>query len=294
MNELAASVGFGLVTASVLVFAAGGFSLQFGLTNMFNFAFGQMLTVCAFIAYTVQQTGVGIIPTILATAAFGAVFSTAVNTFVYRPFARRGTGLIVLAIVSVALGTVMQYVVALIFGEEFVSIGFSQGATHRFVGMTFTSLQLEFLAFSVVAFAALHALFSYTRLGRAIRATAADPKLARACGVKVIRVVDLTWLISGAMCGIAGFYLALELGSFSYTTGEDLLPAIIAAAMVGGAGSPRAAFLGALLVGVMTEVLAAYTNPSLKQVYAFALLFIILASRPQGFLRGRAEQVVVA
>lgn len=294
MNQLAASVGFGLVTASVLVFAAGGFSLQFGLTNMFNFAFGQMLTVCAFVAYSLQKSGLGLIPTVALTVIFGAIFSTAVNAFVYRPFARRGTGLIVLAIASVAFGTILQYIVALVWGESFVSIGFSQGSTHRFAGMTFTSLQLSFLLFSVAVFMALHYLFRLSRLGKAIRATAADPKLARSCGISVIRVVDLTWLISGGMCGIAGFYLALELGSFSYTTGEDLLPAIIAAAMVGGAGSPRAALLGSLLVGVMTEVLAAFTDPALKQVYAFALLFVILASRPQGFLRGRSEQLVVA
>lgn len=294
MQVLASSVGFGLVTASIIVFAAGGFNLQFGLTNMFNFAFGQMLTVCAFFAYAVERSGVGLVATVIITALFGAVFSAAVNTFVYRPFARRGTSLIVLAIVSVAFGTILQYIVALIWGENFASLGFSQGGVHRFLGMTFTSLQLEFLAFSVVAFAGLHSLFRFTRLGKAIRATATDPKLARSCGINVIRVVDLTWLISGAMCGIAGFYLAVEIGSFSYTTGEDLLPAIIAAAMVGTAGSPRSAFLGALLVGVMTEVLAGYTNPEFKQVYAFILLFILLAVRPQGLLRGRAEQVMVA
>ena len=90
----------------------------------------------------------------------------------------------------------------------------SAGATVRVLGMMFTATQLTLVAIAAVALAALHGLLRYTRLGKAMRATASDPELARNCGVQTRRVIDGAWLLSGLLCGLAGVALVTELGSF--------------------------------------------------------------------------------
>jgi branched-subunit amino acid ABC-type transport system permease component len=74
----------------------------------------------------------------------------------------------------------------------------------RVLGMVFTATQLTLVAIAAVALAALHGLLRYTRLGKAMRATASDPELARNCGVQTRRVIDAAWLLSGLLCGLAG------------------------------------------------------------------------------------------
>ena len=276
----------------MLVFGAGGFSFQYGLTNTFNFAYGAIMTSCAFAAYEAERYGLGIGGAAVIAAVWGALFSVLINALVYRPFSRRGVGLFALAIVSASLGTVIQYVLGLLFGESFVSLQLNSGHTFRLGSMIYTGTQLLFMLLALVFFLGLELVLKFTKVGKAIRATAADPFLARVSGIRAERIVDGTWLVSGAMCGIAGFYLAAELGSFSFTSGQAILPSILAAAMIGSVGSARAAFGGAVLVGVLTEVAAAYTNPALDQVYAFVFLFVLLIVRPQGIMRTSVEQVV--
>jgi branched-subunit amino acid ABC-type transport system permease component len=287
------ALGFGITSSTLLMFGAVGFSLQYGLTNLFNFAYGSIMTASAFVAYAAVQAGWGIAGAALVAATFGALFSTALNAFVYRPFARRGAGLFGLAFVAFSFGTVLQYVVALIFGVNYVGLNVPTGGTYHLGAMIFTGLELKFFAFAVASFLVLEMVLKFTRVGKAIRGTAGSPTLARACAIPVKLVVNVTWLISGAMCGLAGFYLATELGSFSFTSGAEIFPIILAAALVGRVGSVSGAFRGAVLVGVSTELLAALTNPGLKEVYAFTLLLLVIVFRRQGILRSVAEQAVV-
>jgi neutral amino acid transport system permease protein len=95
-------------------------------------------------------------------------------------------------------------------------------------------------------------------------------------------VVDLAWLISGALCGLAGVVLVLNTSAFQSTTGNDFLVIIVAAAMLGGVGRATGAMVAALVLGVVTEVAAGYISPSFKEVIAFGVLVVVLLIRPQG------------
>ena len=170
----------------------------------------------------------------------------------------------------------------------------SAGATVRVLGMMFTATQLTLVAIAAVALAALHGLLRYTRLGKAMRATASDPELARNCGVPTRRVIDGAWLLSGLLCGLAGVALVTELGSFESTTGSAFLVPVIAAAVLGGVGHPYGAMLGALVIGLATELDATYFNPTYKDVVAFLVLIVVLLIRPQGIFADVASQKEVA
>jgi branched-chain amino acid transport system permease protein/neutral amino acid transport system permease protein len=128
----------------------------------------------------------------------------------------------------------------------------------------------------------VHVLLKYTKFGKAMRATSANPSLARACGIHTSVVIDGAWAVSGILCGIAGVTLFLNTTSFSATTTGDFLVVIVAAAVLGGIGEAYGAMLGALVIGLATEIAAIWINPSYKLGVAFVALVVVLLVRPQG------------
>jgi branched-chain amino acid transport system permease protein/neutral amino acid transport system permease protein len=290
MSLFVSSLGFGLVTASILAVAAVGFTLQFGVTNILNLAFGDVMTASAFMGYLATSHGVNIWLTMALCAAFGAAFSLLLNRFLYTPFVRHGTKLFGMIVVTIAVSLIIQNALLAIWGANFFSLSFSSGSSVHLGSMVFTTSQLGIMAIAVVAMLGVYGLLRYTKLGKAMRATAADPTLARSCGIATDRVIDVAWLVSGALCGCAGLALAMNVTSFTATTGGNFLIAIVAAAVLGGVGHAYGAMLGALTIGVSSEVAAGLIAPSYKQVVAFAVLVLVLLVRPQGILSEVADQ----
>jgi branched-subunit amino acid ABC-type transport system permease component len=294
VNVLIPAIGFGLITASILAIAAVGFTLQFSVTNILNLAYGDIMTACAFSAYLANRAGINIWICLVIAAVFGAIFSVLLNRFVYFQFVRRGTRLFAMIIVTIAMSLIIQNVLLAIFRPTFFSYVASAGPTYQFGSMIFTGSQLGIIAIAVAAMLAIHLLMTRTKLGKAMRATATNPSLARSCGVATDRVIDAAWLLSGALCGIAGVVLVLNTATFSETTGAGFLVPIIAAAVLGGIGQPYGAMLGALTIGIASEVAASVINPSYKELIAFGILIVVLLVRPQGILSEVATAKEVA
>jgi branched-chain amino acid transport system permease protein/neutral amino acid transport system permease protein len=294
VNTLVPAIGFGIVTASILAVAGVGFTLQFGVTNVLNLAYGDIMTASAFAGYLVTSAGVSVWLALAAGAAFGAVFSVLLNRVVYTPFVRRGTRLFGMIIVTIAVSLIVQNGLQAIFGATFFSLQIPRPASVHIAGMVFTTVQLAIIGIAVAAMLLIHLLLRYTKLGKAMRATATDPELARNCGVATDRVIDLAWALSGALCGLAGVILVLNVTAFTDTTGAQFLIPIVAVAVLGGIGHPYGAMLGALVIGVASEVAAAVFSPSYKDVVAFVILVIVLLARPQGILSEIAARKEVA
>jgi branched-subunit amino acid ABC-type transport system permease component len=294
VNTLVPAIGFGIVTASILAVAGVGFTLQFGVTNILNLAYGDIMTAAAFVAYLVTGAGFSVWLALAAGAAFGSVFSILLNRFLYIPFVRRGTRLFGMIIVTIAVSLILQNSLLAIFGASFFSLQMSRPASVHIAGMVFTTVQLAIIGIAIVAMLLIHLLLRYTKLGKAMRATATDPELARNCGIATDRVIDLAWAISGALCGLAGVILVMNVTSFTDTTGAQFLIPIIAVAVLGGIGQPYGAMLGALVIGIASELAAAVISPDYKNVVAFVILVIVLLARPQGILSEIATRKEVA
>ena len=284
MSTLVPAIGFGIVTASILAVAGVGFTLQFGVTNILNLAYGDIMTAAAFVAYLVTSAGLSVWLALLAGGAFGAVFSVLLNRFVYTPFVRRGTRLFGMIIVTIAVSLIIQNSLLAIFGANFFSLQMPRPASVTTAGMVFTTAQLGIIGIAIAAMLAIHLLLRYTKLGKAMRATATDPELARSCGIATDRVIDLAWAISGALCGLAGVILVINVTSFTDTTGAQFLIPIVAVAVLGGIGQPYGAMLAALVIGIASELAAAIFSPEYKDVVAFVILVAVLIARPQGIL----------
>ncbi len=294
MSTLLPAIGFGLVTASILAVAGVGFTLQFGVTNILNLAYGEIMTAAAFVAYLVTSAGISVWLALVAGGAFGAVFSVLLNRALYTPFVRHGTRLFGMIIVTIAVSLIVQNSMLAIFGANFFSLSMPRPASVHIAGMVFTTVQLAIIGVAVVAMLLIHLLLRYTKLGKAMRATATDPDLARNCGIATERVIDLAWAISGALCGLAGVILVMNLTAFTDTTGAQFLIPIIAVAVLGGIGQPYGAMLGALVIGIVSELAAAVISPDYKNVVAFVILVMVLLARPQGILSEVATRKEVA
>jgi branched-subunit amino acid ABC-type transport system permease component len=290
MSQLPLAIGFGLVTSAILALSAVGFTLQFGVSGIFNLAFGDVMTVSAYIAYLVNVNAhANFAAALVAGAAAGAVASVLISRAIYAPFLRRGTSRFTMVMVSLAVAVIVQNAIQAIAGAGYRSYHQTQGKSLHLLGMILTPYQLVIIAIAVASMLALHLLLRFTRIGKALRATAADPELARSCGIATEKIITLAWAISGALCGLGGVTLALNLATFNFTFGNSFLLVIVAAAVFGSLGQPYGAMTGAVVIGMASEIAAIWV-PSLKQVVAFGILVLVLLARPNGLWRGAFTQ----
>lgn len=281
MRTFIEAIGFGLASGAVYSLGAVGFTVQFGISNILNITYGAFMTLAAYLGYLLLAS-LGVWLTLSVVAVATGVVSVLFNRALLAPLARRGTGFVGVVIVTVAAGIILQYCIVAIAGPDTISYGAQSGSTIRAWDLVFTSSQLILIAVTVAAMFALHLLLTRTQLGRAMRATSANRTVARSCGIQVNRIIDVTWLISGALCGAAGIALAISTVTFDFTLGPTFLIYMIAAAVLGGIGQPYGAMLGGLVVGVVSQVAAAYTSPAYQDVYAFGILILMLLIRPRG------------
>ena len=284
MSLFLASFGFGLVTAAVLAIAAVGFTMQFAVTDVLNLAYGAVMIASAFVAYALNQAGVNVWIGMLGAAAAGSVGSVLLNQGIYTPFQRRGSAPVTLVIVSLGMTLIIEFGLQAIVGGTNVSYAMSQGPTVKAGGLVLTAVQFVIIGLAIAVMAAVHGLLRYTKLGKAMRATSANRSLARNCGIRTDRIVAATWALTGALCGMGGTVFAINNGSFGATSADLFLVVILAAVFLGGPGQAYGAMLGALIIGLATEISAAYITPSYKDVIAFAVLLVMMVARPGGLL----------
>ncbi len=278
------SIGFGLVTASVLSLAAVGLTLQFGVTNYINFAYGEFLTIGAYLAWTLN---VGLNVNIWVALVLGSlgvgVFAVILNQVILRPFIRRGSPLL---FVTFGLSLILSNSVLAVWGSNFETYNLPSSSTAINIGpMIFTPEQLAIIGIAVVVMLAVHILLTQTKIGKAMRAMSDNVDLAQVSGINTDGITTFTWLVSGFLAGLAGVVLALSITSFQPAFGNEFLFVIFSAAILGGVGSPYGAMLGALVIGLTTEISAVFINSAYKNDVAFVILIIMLLLRPQGLVR---------
>jgi branched-chain amino acid transport system permease protein/neutral amino acid transport system permease protein len=288
-----ASLGFGLVISAILALAALGFTLQAGMTNVVNLAYGDMMTAGAFAALVGQSTlHLSLWPALVFGSVIVALLSFAMNRLIIGPFVRRGTKSFQMILVTFALGIILEYAIVMKWGEDFYAYKGLSLSLFRWGSFELSYEQLTIVIISVVLLTGFHFVVRYSRLGRALRAMADDKQLARACGVNVARLTDIVWLISGALAGISGVALAISAGSFNEIVGANFLLVVVAAAILGGAGEPNGAMVGAVVVGFAMEVSTVWIPGSYSEAVALILLIVGVLVRPQGLIAGRGKWVL--
>jgi branched-subunit amino acid ABC-type transport system permease component len=280
------SVGFGLVTTSVLAVAAIGLSLQFGITNYVNFAYGDFMALGAFFTYFLNNEALHIniwVSVAIATLGMG-VFGVLINTLLLGPFARRFKSTHYVLIVTFGLSLVMLNVIYSLWGANVRFYSLPPGTAHHIGPLLLTTSQLIVMGIAVTLLAAMHTILKTTRLGKSMRAMSDNGTLAMTSGIDTKRITTITWFLSGALAGVAGAVLGISEGNLTPAAGELFLFVIFAAVILGGIGSIYGAMGGAVVIGMSTEISAAFINPAYKLDIAFGLLILTLLIRPNGLI----------
>ncbi len=276
----------GLVTGAILAPGAIGFTLMFGILRFPNFAIGAYITIGAFaILFFDQVAGWHIALAMLGGIAVTALVVWLTDLVVFRPM--RQFPPISLLVVSIALSLILENVIRFIAGNDVRGFDIPLTRPVKLSGLMFTSEQLYLIALAVAAMFAMHAILKFTKLGKAMRATADNFTLAEVRGIDTDKVIAATWLIGGALAGLAGFLAGLDL-VIEPLIGWHLTIPVFAAAILGGIGSPYGAMAGAVLVGLAEEMTALWFDPAYKVGVGFVIIAVLLLFRPQG-LFGQPE-----
>jgi branched-subunit amino acid ABC-type transport system permease component len=281
------ALGFGLVTASLIAIGAMGFTLQFGLTNVLNISYGGAMTVGAFAAFVAEELHLPVALAAALAVLAGAGVTWLLGRTLFAFYARRGAGLFEMVMVTLAVSLVIQFGIDAASREQIYRFSFPQGESLHWGWFTFTVAQLVLIGVAVAIYAGIELVLRRTRLGKALRAMAADPRLARTCGIPTSKIVNLVWLLSGALAGLAGLAYVINSLTIDAAVGTSFLPLVLAAAILGKAGSTRGAVLASLLLGLVTEEVGALGGAEYAQVAGFGILAIVLATRPAA-LAGQA------
>ena len=297
----------GLVVGSIYVLGATGLSLVFGIRKFANFAHGEFMTFGAYMALFVNglkflQLDIvwGFVFAVVMTAGLAMVL----ELLVFRRLAGRGP--VSLLVASIGVSIFLQNMVAAMFGTDITGYNLKIAINLPLLtvdGVPVLSINpvkgIVTLVVSALLTLGLHLLLSRTTLGKAMRATADNPDLARASGINTRNVILWTWAIGGSLAAVAGVLLGIAT-DVRTALGFNVLLFVFAAVIVGGLGSPYGAMFGGLVVGVAQElsvaVLAWLGRPSVlglssavayKPIAAFGIMILVLLFRPGGLAGGR-------
>jgi len=279
----------GLTTGSVYALIALGYTMIYGILGLINFAQGEIYMFGAFVTVLLLASGqVNFFLAFGAGMAAAAVLGVVLERIAFRPL--RGSHPLVPLISAIGASIFLQSLALLLFGplDRPFPIQFTFSSI-QIAGAAVSVLQIAILAAALGLMGLLVAFVRYTRYGKAIVACALDRDTARLMGIKVDRMVSLTFLIGSALSGAAGIMMAIYYNATYPRMG--LLPGLKAfsAAILGGVGNIPGAILGGLLLGVAESLGAAYVSSGYKDAIAFAILILVLLIRPQGILRGRGD-----
>jgi branched-chain amino acid transport system permease protein len=283
MSELAGLLVFGLAIGSIYSLVAIGFSMIYRATGLLHFAHPDLMMIGGMIGYTLATRTSLPMPVLFVGSGLGvAVLSWLIDRFGLRPMRRRGA-LLNLIIATIGWSIILVNVALFVWGTAPLSYPPAYLPKGReIVGIVIVPQNLAMLAVGLAAMVLLQLFFTRTVIGQALRATAENPVAAQLMGIRVERMMTLTFLLSGFLAGGAGVLVA----SIVYANFDLGLIGIksFAAAVLGGFGQVGGAMVGGLVLGLVETIGAFYVSSAYKDIIAYTLLILILLVRPQGLL----------
>ena len=291
----------GITTGALYSLVALGFSMVYGVLKLLNFAHGDLYMVGAYIGFFVIQwfggaqhltIAVPLLLVIMFVLAAGLVggLGVAIERFAYRPL--RDAPRIAPLITAIGVSFFLESSALLLFGAQYRVyntadfISLSSGI--QIGSVTIDSVQILVLVLGVVLMAGLQLLVNRTRLGRQMRAVAADREAAEMLGINVNFVITATFFLGSALAGVAGIMGGLLFNQVTSTIGFIAGLKAFTAAVVGGIGSIPGAMLGGLVIGVAESFVTGYISSTYSNLIVFGILIVVMLLRPTGLL-GRAQ-----
>ena len=294
----------GLVVGSIYALIALGYTMVYGILNLINFAHGDVLMVGALTAYAVV-TGLHAVapgipgPLLLVAGLIAAIpvcviVNVTIERVAYRPL--RNAPRLAPLITAIGVSIILQTLAMIIFGRNYkVFPPLLPNTAIDVGGALITPTQIMILIVAALMMTGLVLLVEKTKLGRAMRATAENPRIASLMGVDSNRVIVATFAIGAALAAVAGVMIAANYSIAHFYMG--FIPGLKAftAAVLGGIGNIYGAMVGGLILGIVEALGAGYIGDvthgflgsDYQDIFAFIVLIIVLTLRPSGIMGER-------
>jgi branched-chain amino acid transport system permease protein len=296
----------GLAIGGIYALVALGYTMVYGVLRLINFAHSEIFMIGSFAALSTvlvlgissPLSGIALVGVLLlAMVVSGAVAGGAavgLEVVAYRPLRKRNAPRLAALISAIGASLFLQELFALfVIPNLFGGNGRVDVAVPRMVdrdvlfsigNADVRTDQVIVIIAALVVMVLLDQLVARTRIGRGIRATAQDPEAAVLMGVNIDTIVRLTFLLGGAMAGVAGLLYAMEFENLRFNIGFILGVKAFTAAVLGGIGNIRGALLGGVALGLVENWGAIFFGSQWKDVIAFIILVVVLLFRPTGIL----------
>jgi len=290
----------GLTLGSFYGLIAIGYTMVFGILGMINFAHGDIYMMGAFVAVAVftilaalgfSSIALALLLVLLVAVLFSALYGWMVERVAYRPL--RGSMRLAPLISALGMSMLLQNSVQFLQGARIKQVPpiieggvdwvFANGDSVRV-----STVQIVIIVATIVLLAAFSWVIVRTSFGRQQRACAQDLGMARILGINADRIISMTFMLGGALAGVAGVMVTLYYGVIDFYIGFIAGIKAFTAAVLGGIGSLAGAMLGGLLIGLTEAYFAAFFSAEYKDVAVFSILVLVLLFRPSGLL-GRPE-----
>jgi len=289
-----------LLRSGDLMLVTLGLSTVYALVRFPNMAQTEYATIGAFLGLLLAGLGLPLWLCVLVSALLTGGIAVLLHRYAFARLLRSSP--VIAMIGSMAVAMIIRSAIQAVAGTRSQRFDLPIDVPHQFMGAMITTTQIVILAVTALVIVAFLLLLFKTGLGRSMRAVAAQPELARACGISSERVVDIIGFLGGAFAAIGGTLLAIG-SQVHFNLGQDLLLPVFAAAIVGGLGSPIGAILGVLLLafvetlvtnlnfGVLTGDAFLYVPLAYGPAAGFCLLVITLVFRPRGLFHSESKRV---
>jgi len=294
----------GLVLGSMYALVALGYTMVYGIIGLINFAHGEVLMVGALTSWSIIGLMQNAMPgtpgyvilfvAMIIACVVAATLNLVIERVAYKPL--RNSPRLAPLITAIGMSILLQTLAMIIWKPNYKPYPTLMPRTpFEIGGAVITPTQVLILGMTAVSLAVLMWLVNYTKLGRAMRATAENPRVAALMGVKPDVVISATFVIGAVLAAIAGVMWAANYGTVQHTMG--FLPGLKAftAAVFGGIGNLGGAVLGGILLGLIESLGAGYIGQltggvlgsHYSDIFAFIVLIIVLTLRPSGLLGER-------
>jgi branched-subunit amino acid ABC-type transport system permease component len=289
VTELLQALANGIIAGATIALPAVGLSMMYAVLRFPNFAVAGMASVGAYAAYLANlRLGMPALATIPVAFVGAGIVGLACDWIAMRRL-RRATshdGGLTVAIVSIAIMLALEAILRFAFGNDLRSFDVPIMRDVVYGGVRFGPQQFANLAIAVAVTTCLFLYFRYTRMGKAMRAVADNPVLARLKGIDPDRIATLATFIGMGLAGVGGALLGIDT-SIDPLTGSRFLLTFFAASVLGGLASPAGAVIGAVAIGVAEEVALIWLPPTYRSAVGFLAIFLFLTFRPQGLMGRR-------
>ena len=295
---------FGLTDGALYALIALGYTMVYGIIELINFAHGDVFTIGGMIGIAILSLfglvsgktatlGLLIVPVLFGVMVLAMLITGVINVTIervaYRPL--RHQPRLAPLITAVGMSFLLEGIMFVWHGPNFVQApNLLPSARFSLLGATVDTREVIIIVVAVGLMLLLTSFVEFTRLGKAMRATAQDRDAATLMGIDIDRTISVTFFIGAALAAVGGLLWAFYYGSLRYDTGFGAGLAAFTAAVFGGIGNIQGAALGALVIGLVRAFNDGYGSGTWTDVIIFAILILVLTLRPTGLLGMRVPE----